>query len=602
MTKAETPLFHLQLGECVRLWEARGFSRTELAKRIGRSVGSISHWINDRRPINIESSRKLFQAFAEVFDAERERSSLIRLADAYSMKFPTRSMDEIHSIIDLPSAKDRGRKISREEAVHSNIASPRITGNGAPFFALAILLAVVIWSEQAGRGALYIWGQIWVDGRLDPFGFIIWALLLSTVFFFSLGFSGSGARKRAEWIEKGTWKESYVVVVSSFLDKIDSLLLPRNKADSVSVTSFSRNWSVQLYEKNLALAILYPIFFLMAQWLVTGSEQSLGFFKAWPEDAILARRVFICSCFVGSIALAYYARQRARSYIRIALGCLALAINFVGYGACWNAYGGVEVGPGAVNMATVAFIFGIAFRLFDNIAVPVAAASSAGAALSFAFLPLVATAEVLTGRIGGGYADDTVRAVHTIMNHSLNLLLFFCLLKLFSCFASRDVIERNPVYGGLVYGAVSVGTAGLMFFASTQKFWAEYYLFLGLLPVLNAFFDFLSVGLTRYTLRLGLSRFGIRTLVFSILDVCVALSLFVLLVFSGLLVLELLNLAAGSVVVPVTQDELMCRVDGTFLSAAHIAVFGPVFTRPFGFPSVGLQIRLASSFRVKNAA
>ncbi len=565
--------FHLELGHCLMHWENRGLTRDDLARQVGCSTSAISHWINDRRPIRPDLAHETFRAFARAFDSDEELDRLARLAGSYQEKFPDRSVSEIEQLLSMQPNDAAAAPTSGKDQAHQedwSASNARTAGQTKAVLAVAALVAALALSQNIREGAGFVAGQIWRAGTLDPIALFLWSLLFSSMVLFVLGFDGQGARKRARWIERGAWRNTYVTLVTGFLDRVDGALLPNSRAATTAKTSFTRNWSVELFEMALAVAVLYPIFLLMGQWVITGSDQTLGLFGGWPKDDVLLRRVTISGCFVGSVVVAFAASKQPRKGARIGLGCLAIAVNFAAYILCWISYGGVEVGPGAVNMATIAFILGIAFKLFDNIAVPAAAAATAGTVLGFAFLPLVEISELLVGRMGAGYQDMQVKAVHTVLNHSLNVALFFCLLWLFSQIVRRDLIRKNAMMGAALYTAVSVGTAGLMFFAATQRFWAEYYLFLGLIPILNAFFDFLSIGLTRYTLRLGLQRFGFRTLIFACLDIAIAVCLFATLVVTNFLLFEFLNSVTGSIIIPVHGHEEMCRAGGEFLAAAQL--------------------------------
>jgi len=571
--------FHLALCRCLDFWKDQGRSRAQLAKEVGCSIASISHWVNNRRPIDHHFAVSLFRALSRRLTEKDQKSALVDLAAAYLDKFPDRPTKDILELLEQPTVGSHGPQLrepaprplplersnqdtSVSQAADGWISQPTISYFIAPF----CLLLLIIFHSQIATGVGAVWAQIWVNGQLSTLSLAIWSFVIFVAVFFFLGLEGQGARNRAEWIEKGTWRNHYVSSVTRILDTLDVWLLSERRAKVLCPTSFSRNWSIELYEKVLLFAILYPILAVMVQWFVTGSEQAFGQLVIWPSDEFFLRRLLIFTTFVGSVPIAFFARSQERKLWQITICGGAIILNFIGYFACREFYDGVDVGAGAVNMAAIAFICGIGLKAFDNVAVPTAAASLAGATLSFAFLPILNISELLTQKPGAGYDDVDVRLVHTLLNHGMNIVLFVGFIKILSKFINRKSIETKSYFGVTIYVSAAIGTAILMFIAATQGFWTEYYLFLGLIPLLNGIFDFFSIGLTRYTLRLGSQNFGLKTVFLSIIDLILALFLFVVLTFCVIGTLLLLDQTSGGVIFSGPNGATSCDSAEIFVS------------------------------------
>ena len=392
----------------------------------------------------------------------------------------------------------------------------------SPFLGLAVIVAVVIANRQILAGLSSVWSDVRPDDRFAPLSLLLWSTTLLSLTLFFFGLEGSGAANRAAWIARGSWRAAYLATIVRMLGWVDRLLLARRSSNAAGSVPSGPNWTVRLYERVLALAVIYPVFLWMYQWAYTGEEQRLGTIRAWPADPDSFRRTLICLGFSLTIPLAICAARFEPRALRHGLCLLGLAVNFATYVHVWSTYGGVLPGGGAINMVSVAFTLGIGFRLFDTVAVPAASAALAGTILSFVFVPLVELSELITGRDGAGYRDFTVNIVHTIINHSLNFLLFFGCVFTLAKFINRRTIDTNPPLALAIYVAISLGTAVLMLVAATQQFWMAYYFLLGLIPLLNGVFDFLSVGLTRYMLSRGIEKFGWRTIAYSLLDFVLA--------------------------------------------------------------------------------
>ena len=441
---------------------------------------------------------------------------------------------------------------------------------------VGLLIAVVALSDQLLGGALTIKSSIWFEETLSIPALFGWSVALVFLVFYFFGLEGTGAFARADWLERGTWRDRYIVTVTRMLAATDRWFLTPTQAKTLPTNAIGRNWSTGLYEKAWGFSVVYPSVLLMLQWVVTGSNQQLGFLQLWPEEPAVLRRVLLCLCFLVPVAMAFVARGLPDRNQRIAMCGLALVINALGTAYLWSVYWNVLAGAGAINMITMALVLGVGLRMFDSVAGAAAAGAVAGASLSFLFLPLVEVSEFLTGRAGLGYSDPSVNVVHTIINHSLNILVFLVVLRLFSKLIQPYLTQDAGNRAAMVYLIVSIGAVGLMIVASGQSFWFPYYFLIGLLPLVNALFDFLSIGLTRFALRLGLQDFGVKTIAFSLVDLAVALILFIGLILATAAVAVSLNWMVGTNAFPLQSSSAVCLDDfsSAMTAEAHSAVKG----------------------------
>lgn len=417
-----------------------------------------------------------------------------------------------------------------------------------------VVLGMVVFSGQIAAGLATFWDQVRLADRFAVLPLFGWLTAGFGMAFFFLGLEGPGAERRAAWIERSTWRDGYLRLVGLILAWLDRLFLPPKQIDKTPELAFRRNWSVSLYEKVLAFAIIYPSALWMVQWGITGADQQLGHIITWPADPNAGRRAFIVFGYLAAIPLVLQARRVPQRWPRLGICLLALVLNVAASAAAHSAYDNTFPGPGTASLIGTFFIIGIGFRLFDTVAVPVAATSIAGTIVTFMFVPMLFIAERLTDNRGAGYGVEVVADVHVLLHYTLNIFLIVVISYAVSRVITRDLVERNQPRGVAIYGALSVFSLALTAAALTQPYWTSYHLMLGLIPVLNAIFDFASVGLTRYMLRCGYARFGWRTLAFSLADLLLALSLFVVLVLTMIGGAIFLNMALGAEIIPLDAD------------------------------------------------
>jgi hypothetical protein len=335
----------------------------------------------------------------------------------------------------------------------------------------------VAWSPVVGAPLLTLFGVLSI--------LALTVLSLAVLHYF--GVLGAGAnplrtRERKDYdalrqrIASGNWiAREYARKLTIFLDAVDRFFGDAGMADR---TLFPRAfglktpaplWTAPAFDRCLLLALIYPIAAIFLIWAVSNhigpAEAALGLKSAddWRRTAVVA-----------TIGLAVFAGWRAtqtKGWRSLVWGFVAIAVAIAGAAA--------GAGPGAIAVA-----FGLAAASFGK-------SGGVGAVIVVVGI-IVGTTGIFAGgvAIGIGIAvvgAGTVVAASNICTkrgwHGIFLSLFSPVMVLL-CLAGALLLSHLPAWhliGPLL-------------------------LFLGLLTLLNAPFDWFSLGLTRALLRRGLER------------------------------------------------------------------------------------------------
>ena len=247
--------------------------------------------------------------------------------------------------------------------------------------------------------------------------------------------------------------EFYRSVMRRGLDWLDTRLSPHEAQKGPA----QKAWSYGLLNITMALAIVYPILAMMAQWL-WGHAIDFGgqeMMAASPPQV----RIFALVWF-GSASICFFFSELSQS--RWSLLWLILAMGN--------------------------FILGSIYA--DDFAVP---RNVGGFAVVFLGVFLGAVAFAFAGAVAAAFAGAFAVAVAVV-------------------FVFAEVRSSNPMVVRLFYCGVLLAILVMAIkmpddFGAGQPNRAVFaMLTFGLLPLFNAVFDFLSAGLTRYLLRLGLEQ------------------------------------------------------------------------------------------------
>ena len=260
--------------------------------------------------------------------------------------------------------------------------------------------------------------------------------------------------------------ERYRSVMRRGLDWLDSRL----SAHEAPQGPAQRAWSFGLLNATMALALAYPIVAITIQWL-WGSAIDFGGQEVIAVSPSQAR--IFTAVWLGSSLFFYLFAGASKSRWRWPLFILATGILLLG-----PIYADRFAVPGNVAVAsTVASVGAGAF----------AGAVEGAVAVVVAFGVASASADTFTfkGTVAGAVA---------------------CVVVVAEELSSRPMAWRL-LYCGALVALLIVAVKMPDDFGAGQRNQAVFFMLtMGLLPLVNAVFDFASVGLTRYLLRLGLEQ------------------------------------------------------------------------------------------------
>ncbi|MCA8901902.1 MAG: hypothetical protein KDA53_11710 [Hyphomonas sp.] len=350
-------------------------------------------------------------------------------------------------------------------------------------------------------------------------------------------FEGEGANAEAQRTEYASWRHRLVHGGRVAQTYDDLLSLTLNRVDKMfgdepaSTRHRPATWTGEALDRCVLLALLYPVLSLLVIWHITGingaAETALGMVAGTSDS------------------------QRAMSAGAIALVTLAsiwFSIPPAGHETTmWRVIRVVTfVAAIAIAGTAAARVAGaVAIAVAGAVAVAVSVATGAAIGLSVSGrLELGASVLIAAAGAGGGaslvnWAIQRFEKARTIL-----LLAFICLFLL------------------IIPGVVALVTPSR--FLTSRPEWALLALF-GALPLVNAFFDWLSLGLTRFLLRKGQFKGGWWPIGFAMLDIVAAVCLLFAVLGASLVYLKLMNTVSitngGKPVLDVTQIILDLRTN-----------------------------------------
>jgi hypothetical protein len=256
--------------------------------------------------------------------------------------------------------------------------------------------------------------------------------------------------------------ERYRSVMRRGLDWLDSRL----SAHEAPQGPAQRAWSFGLLNATMALALAYPIVAITIQWL-WGSAIDFGGQEVIAVSPSQAR--IFTAVWLGSSLFFYLFAGASKSRWRWPLFILATGILLLG-----PIYADRFAVPGNVAVASTVASVGAGAVAFEG-AVVVAFGVASASADTFTF----------KGTVAGAVA---------------------CVVVVAEELSSRPMAWRL-LYCGALVALLIVAVKMPDDFGAGQRNQAVFFMLtMGLLPLVNAVFDFASVGLTRYLLRLGLEQ------------------------------------------------------------------------------------------------
>lgn len=329
------------------------------------------------------------------------------------------------------------------------------------------------------------------------------------------GKGGALDRRLADIHDRNGWRAAYKAKLRAGLDWLDGTL-------------GAHPWSTGAYDWCLRLALIYPIASLYMFWVITGRNTS-GIPRLLPEDVSDLGRVIVLLVLPASTAL-YVKGMRT-------VGLRGVAI-----------FAGTSAAAGAVAVVVVA-AFALALALVLALAVAVAVANTVTGVGVLAAAAAAFTASASAGVVGATSLSVLAKAIAypvAFASASTGTRLIYFVYKSAS---SHGWLRLFYLLHWLALVAVLVATlwwtAGQDLTAQKIASIASLIVFLGLLPLVNVVFDWLSLGATRFFLRRAKqSPFPLAN---TILDFVVGLALIVPLALAITATLQAVNLitAAG---------------------------------------------------------
>jgi hypothetical protein len=259
--------------------------------------------------------------------------------------------------------------------------------------------------------------------------------------------------------------------LARFLDEVDRFFGDASMADrTLFAHAFGLEtpvplWTASAFDRCLSLALIYPIAAIFVIWLVSGhvgpAEIPLGlqaYTAAWQRELAAGLIGFSVPLFHRSLMFILWQVAIAVSLVAgVVAGVVAVAFAV--------AFSRAIAGAGAIAIAFAgAVTFAVAF-------------ADAGA---FAVAGVVAGAFVVSGAV-------TISNDLAVQNHRQGIfLLLFLFAAIIACLGAATILSHFETW-------VLIGPL---------------LLFLGLLTLLNAPFDWVSLGMTRALLRRGLELGG----------------------------------------------------------------------------------------------
>jgi hypothetical protein len=302
-------------------------------------------------------------------------------------------------------------------------------------------------------------------------------------------------------------------------------------------------WTAAAFDRCLLLALVYPVLSIFVIWAITGevgaAEQALLLETAAGWQRLLSVALLVPAAFTLWFVKVGGLRGRAWQFApALALG-LALGLAFA---FTVVAFDGAFIGVGVLSFAFVA-----AFAGAGSVAFAFAAGSALGTIVGIVFAFGVAP----TGGGGGVFALAFAVAFTVAFTVAISIAIAFA-----SGFAVA-VVQKTSIRNGwqnrflATFAAIALGLclAAAAYLPGPSSGWelsGPVLLFCGLLTLVNAPFDWASIGLTRFLLHLGLQLGGRWPYALALFDAALASALIVLLAMAMVFAVDLFDHLAAS--------------------------------------------------------
>jgi hypothetical protein len=293
-------------------------------------------------------------------------------------------------------------------------------------------------------------------------------------------------------------------------------------------------WTPKAFDRSLQLAVIYPLLWLLAVWVVTGTGR-ISEVTLFPDDVSWWKRALVVPLGLSMtlVVKVLQARRNVRAPEKLAHNLLVHLHTF--------------------NLSSIAFVAGIPFSGSASLAAAtgfalaaVVVGAVAGAVAAFV-CSAVAVAIAVVGPVTGPNAPSgsgsLIGAFAFFTAVAMGVAYWFLQSKTQDFLRTRAPNVALIWVGGTwaIWLGAAVALAPLLatkpqhIYVDQQAFLLLF--FMGLLPVWNAMLDLISVGVTRWLLRRYL-RTGNGWAWMFLLDMTIALALAALLFFGVMAILK----------------------------------------------------------------
>jgi hypothetical protein len=334
---------------------------------------------------------------------------------------------------------------------------------------------------------------------------VIWVLTYRySVIFREYGLDGADTDERAEFddlrkrlTEGGHFVPIYNKLMTRALDRVDRFFGdadPRVKTLWPNFFGFQGNkpfWTAPAYDRCLLIALLYPFVVL---WVLSFVDEG-----NWIGLAAL----LITSAFFVSAAVALGKKVKAKNFQR---GVAAIIVAFTAIFVAGSAVA-ISVSVAGAGAAVVAVAGAVAFAVTITITVAGVGVGAVAVAGAFAFAVTAADAVAVASAVAFAGAIYVVTDFAHSKGKQGLFLISFSIIFLVLCY----------FYAHAASGTKALEASGFLL------------TFFGILTLVNAPFDWASIGLTRALLRRGVEAGGMAPLWLALIDLLAATALIVVL-------------------------------------------------------------------------
>ncbi len=344
---------------------------------------------------------------------------------------------------------------------------------------------------------------------------IYWLSTIAATFTYGWALSKLGNKPEhcetfARQIKQGRLTQGYYVALKSILNNFDSYLNRKSAKPSEAGTLASRSWNKGLLDFTLAFSIAYPFLSLLIQWTITGNAGKLGSLEIISGNTYWLTRLLI--------------------FFATGLSVLLIVLNLDENQKKKNVSGSLKKS----TFAVFAMLFASGAFLFTSIETVVL--SGFIVAIIFAYLVSGAAAITIALIIAIG-PNFPIAAIA--------IVLFF-IQDLVGKFTGRPTLILF-IYVIFLYVLLAVAVK-INIVNGTQ---IKLLIMIGFLPILNALFDFLSIGFTRYQLRKALETGNF--IIHGIIDLVFGVLLFIALAFAILIGYSILQTPDGGQLLNISE-------------------------------------------------